>query len=123
MVKIALVIPEIRQGPCEHAPSEFDIFGMKVFQFEKGDDALGDAMHVDWIGPIVKVIRSGVVAEKLISIEFESSAKRLVKLRRVQAFADVSQRTEVVARVKVVHPGKVVRLAVEPGTVNALTPD
>ena len=90
MVKIAFIIPEIRQGPCEHAPSEVDIFGMKVFQLKDGDDALGDAMHVDWIGPIVKIIRSGVIAKKLISIEFESSAKRLIKLRRVQMVADAA---------------------------------
>ena len=123
VVKISFIIAEIGQSPREDAAREIDVVGMKVFQLKQGDDTLGDTMHVDGIGPIVKVIRSAVLAEKLVSIKFESSAKGLVKLGRVQIVADVSQRAEIVTRVKVVHPGIFLGFAIEPGAINALTPD
>src|SRR6267142_7140982 len=75
VIKITLVVTQIRQSPREDPAGEIDIVGMKMLQLEQGDDALGDAMHIDWIGPIVKIIRRSVLAEKTASIKIKSCPK------------------------------------------------
>src|ERR1041385_2776855 len=93
---------------------------MEIFQFEQTDDALSDAVDVDWIDSIVKIFWSGVVAKKMISVKFETEAKRLIELCNLQISANVAYSAKIVTSVKIIDPGILIGFAVEPGTVRAL---
>ena len=83
-------------------------------------DALGDALDVDRVGRVDRVLRRPVVTEEVAAVESDAAVKGFRPGAREAGADALAQRVEHVPRVEAVHPAQVRLLAVLPRAVLGL---
>jgi len=74
IVKVSLSIPHVIHGPLVDGISQFYTRLIQVFQRYQSNNALGHTVNINGIYTIVKIRWRTVFPEKVLQVEFESTA-------------------------------------------------
>ena len=83
VVEVPFPVPHVLHGPVVYGMGEADVALVEIPEGQKRDDALGHAVDVDGVCPVVEILRGAVLPEEVLAVEFEALADPGVEFRRV----------------------------------------